>query len=73
MLLLAALAMAASAPDAPPPSPTAVSARARASVRILSAVRVDFSPGANATGPVLRDAVVRIAGQAQPARLVEFE
>ena len=72
MLALAALAMAASAPP-PAPPPTGPSVEARATVRIVSGVRLRLDGSANADAPPPRDTVVQAFGEPQPARLVEFE
>lgn len=72
MLLLAALALAASPPAAPVRAAGA-SARATASIRILSGVSIRWGE-ASPELPKLRQTFLRGAhGEVQPIRLVEFE
>jgi hypothetical protein len=73
MLLLAAAAAAGSTPQAPPRSPAAAVVEARATVRILSGVRVHLGNERGRDGFVRRDSVIRSAGRTEPARLIEFE
>jgi hypothetical protein len=73
MLLLAA-AVALSAPPAETPSSTVVTAQARASVRIISAVTLRLGEGAlSGDAPPARDTIVHPGGIAQAANLIEFE
>ncbi|MES2120072.1 MAG: hypothetical protein V4513_05790 [Pseudomonadota bacterium] len=72
MLALVALAAVVSAPQVQPVSigPTV---QARATVRIVSGVRLKLDGTANADAPAPRDAIVRTADLVQPARLIEFQ
>ena len=72
MLALAALAMVASALQ-PEPASTGPSVEARATVRIVSGVRLKLDGSANADAPAPRDTMVQSSGVSQPARLIEFE
>lgn len=67
-LLAAALASAA-----PPPAPTPAVAEARASVRIISGIRLKLDGSPNHDGPSAHEAVVHTDGRAHGARLIEFE
>ena len=70
MMMVALLAAAASIPAAPPP-PAAV-VQARATVRIVSGVRVKL--GSQNADAQLRNTRFRSAdGTTQPAKLVEFQ
>ena len=72
MLLLASAALAMSAPH-PPPRPTSASAQATATIRIISGARLRLGQEPEANGSTLRRSVIRIEGEARPARLIEFE
>ncbi|HEX5865786.1 MAG TPA: hypothetical protein VF014_16295 [Casimicrobiaceae bacterium] len=48
-------------------------AQATATVRIVSGVRLAFGKTRSADGFKVRDAIVRTAGSAQAAKLIEFE
>jgi hypothetical protein len=69
--LAAAAAIAASTPanNLPPP----VVAQARATVRILSGVRLKLDSPTNADAPPAHDGTVMTNGTEQPARLIEFQ
>jgi hypothetical protein len=72
MLSVVALAVAASAaPSAPAPAGPAV--QARATVQIISGVRLKLDGQANADAPPPRASVIQANGQSQPARLIEFQ
>ena len=73
MLLLAAAIAAGPAPQARPRNPVAALVEARATVRIVAGVRVQFGSENGRDGFVARDSVIRSAGGAEPARLIEFE
>jgi len=73
VLLLAAAIAAGPAPQARPRNPVAALVEARATVRILSGARVHFGGEFGRDGPVVRDSVVRSAGETAPAKLIEFE
>jgi hypothetical protein len=73
MLALLALAAVASAPQfsRPPASPAV---QARATVRIVSGVRLRLDGRANGGEiPAARNAVIKLSGANQPARLIEFQ
>jgi hypothetical protein len=72
---IAAASSAASAPTpAPEPARTApVTVQAKATVRILSGVRISFDSTASGDLPPPRDAEVTTDGKVQQARLIEFE
>jgi hypothetical protein len=72
MLSLVALAVATSV------SPIAAAsvgpaAQARATVQIISGVRLKLDGQANADAPAPRDSVIQANGESQPARLIEFQ
>lgn len=69
MLWLASAALAASAPQ----GTTSVTAQARATVRIVSAVTLKMTGEPNAQAPRPRMATVRTEGQARRVPLIEFE
>jgi hypothetical protein len=71
MLLLAAT-IAASAPQLLPRA-VAPAVQARATVRIVSGVRLSLGKERSRDGFVARDTTVRTAGSVEPARLIEFE
>jgi hypothetical protein len=71
MLWLAAAAIAASAPTSAPPTPVAV--QARATVRIISGVRVKLDGSATELVPPPHVTIVHSDGTAQRERLIEFE
>jgi hypothetical protein len=73
MLLLAAAIAAGPVPHARPRNPVAALVEARATVRIVAGVRVQFGSGNGRDGLGARDSVIRSAGGAEPARLIEFE
>ena len=73
MILLAAAAIAATAPATAPARPVGATARATASVRIISGASISWGK-ASADQPKIRLTQVRgAAGDSQPIRLVEFE
>lgn len=73
MLLLVATAVLATATPIDRWRPTA-SVQARATVRIISGVRLKLDSPTNADAPAARDSfVVARDGSHQPARLIEFE
>ena len=69
MLLLAAAALAGTHP--PPHYGPVV--QARATVRILSGVRLRFGEKPGRGVPPPRDTILVLGGTAKPARLIEFE
>jgi hypothetical protein len=69
--LAAAAAIAAPVPSTTAPSP--VVAQARATVRILSGVRLKLDSTTNTDAPPAHDSVVVTNGTQQPARLIEFQ
>jgi hypothetical protein len=70
--LIASATLAASTPASP--GSTHASVEARATVRILSGVRLKLDSPTNADAPPAHDAVVvERDGSRQPARLIEFE
>jgi hypothetical protein len=73
MFLMAAAALAAAAPAEAGSQPARPTAQARATVRVLSGVRVRFEDAEQAGTPPLRNATVHGDGTPQPAKLVEFE
>ena len=75
MLFLVATAAAATALPAPSSSeaPRPVMAEARASVRIVSGVRLKLDSPTNRDAPPAHDAKVLVNGKDEPARLIEFE
>ena len=73
MFLLAAAMAAGPAPPARPSNPVAALVEARATVRIVAGARVQFGSGTGRDGRVARDSIIRSAGRAEPARLIEFE
>jgi hypothetical protein len=69
---VASAALAASVPA--DPGPTHARVDARATVRILSGVRLKLDSPTNADAPPAHDSVVvERDGNRQPARLIEFE
>ncbi len=71
MLLLIA---AASASATPPNTQSAAAViQATATVRIISAVRVNLDSPTNPQAPPAHDSRVTADGKVQPARLIEFE
>ena len=72
MLIASAAAVLAASADVPRrPAPTV---QARATVRILSGVRLKLGEdSARRDGPAVRDATVRTTDGRQPAKLIEFE
>jgi len=75
MILLFAAAIAAGpAPQARPRNPVTALVEARATVRIVAGARVQLgSSGTGSDGRVARDSIIRSAGGAEAARLIEFE
>jgi hypothetical protein len=72
MLSLVAFAVAASvSPSAAVSVGPAV--QARATVQIISGVRLKLDGQANADAPAPRDSVIQTNGEPQPARLIEFQ
>jgi len=72
MLSLVALAVATSvSPSAPASVGPAV--QARATVQIISGVRLRLAGHANVGAPAPRDSVIQINGESQPATLIEFQ
>ena len=71
MLWLAAAVIAASAPTSAPPAP--VAAQARASVRILSGVRLNLDGRRNEHAPPPHDAAVHEGGAVHHEKVIEFE
>ena len=70
--LVASAALVASAPA--DRGPTAAAVQARATVRIISGVRLKLDSPTNPDAPPAHDAVVVATdGSRQPARLIEFE
>jgi hypothetical protein len=70
MFALAAFAIAASPPQEPRAGPIA---QARATVRIVSGVRLSLDGTNNPDAPAPRDSVIQSTAGPQPARLIEFE
>jgi hypothetical protein len=74
MLILAAAASLAIAPDIAPFARPGVTAQARATVRIVSAVSLRLGVGAlRGEAPPVQDSTVHTDGSARPARLIEFQ
>ncbi len=73
MILIAAAAIAASTPTAAPVRSPAAVVQARASVRIISGVRLRLDGQPNRDAPAARETVIRTGGTARPVRLIEFE
>ena len=71
MLWLASAALAASA--SAPQGTASVTAQARATVRIVSAVTLKMTGEPNAAAPRPRMATVRTEGEPRRVRLIEFE
>lgn len=74
MIWLIAAAAAANAPSATErgrPVPAVV--EARATVRILSGVRIQLASPTNAEAPPAHDSKITADGKSEPARLIEFE
>jgi hypothetical protein len=70
--LLASAALVASAPA--DRGPTSAAVQARATVRIISGVRLKLDSPTNPDAPPAHDGVVVATdGSRQPARLIEFE
>ena len=71
MIALFALAAAASAtPLAPSTGPVV---QARATVRIVSGVRLKLDGSANGDAPPPRETIIVAGGQPHPASLIEFQ
>jgi hypothetical protein len=73
MVLLAAAAIAASSPQGAPISSVGPHIQARATVRIISGVRIHFGVDGSADAPAARDTVVHTEDAPRPAKLIEFE
>jgi hypothetical protein len=71
ILLAAAAAIAASTPAKSGQAPVMV--QAKATVRILSGVRLKLDSPTNPDAPRAHDSIVTTNGRQQPARLIEFE
>jgi hypothetical protein len=71
MFLFVAASISAAAPAAS--RPPAVAVQATATVRIISGVRLKLDSANNAGAPPAHDATVTADGNAQPARLIEFQ
>jgi hypothetical protein len=72
MILLAAIALAASPP--PQRHASAAVAQATATIRIVSAVRISFDAPRNDGAPPARDARLKSRdGVIEPAKLIEFQ
>jgi hypothetical protein len=72
MLLMATAALLAAPADAGP-TPGAVVVQARATVRIVSGVRLRLSEAQGGDIPPPRDATIRTDAGQQPAKLIEFQ
>ncbi len=72
MLLLASLALAASTPSSTA-HPVGPLVQARATVQIISGVRLKLDGQANPDAPSPRDTMVETNGEQTPAKLIEFE
>jgi hypothetical protein len=73
MIWLAALAAAAAPSGQTPNSLATPAVQARATVRIVSGVRLSFQAQSVSDGPKLRQTVVRLGDGVSQARLYEFE
>lgn len=71
--LIAAAAASTASPTAEPDRPVPAIAEARATVRILSGVRIQFGSPANTKTPPPHDSKIVTDGRVEPARLIEFE
>jgi hypothetical protein len=71
MLWFALLAISAAKPPTIVPSPAAV--QARATVRVISGIRLKLNSRTNAGAPPARETMVSADGAKRVARLVEFE
>jgi len=72
MLASFALAIAASASSGVS-APVGPAVQARATIQIVSGVRLRLDGRPNADAPAPRDSVIRANGEARPARLIEFQ
>lgn len=72
MLWLAAIAVAVAQPK-PPPTPVPPVVQARATVRIISGVRLKLDGKPNPDAPRPREAVIHTDRGPKQARLIEFE
>ena len=72
VMLLVAAAIAVSVPHLPHQL-AAPAVQATATVRILQGVRLHLGEYRGHDGYIARDAVFRIGGSIQPAKLIEFE
>ena len=73
MLWLAALALTAQPPQSATPQRVRATVQAQATVRIISATRIRFDGHPSANAPPASEGLVHSEGNAQPARLIEFE
>ena len=71
-MLVVAAVIIASVPQFPR-QPASAALQATATVRILSGVRVRLGERHLGDGFITRESVLRTAGSAQPAKLIEFE
>jgi hypothetical protein len=74
MFLLAAAAIAVSSPQNASPAPTSAVVQARATVRIVSAARLNWGQEPRTSDvPAARMTTVQTVNGPQPAKLIEFE
>jgi hypothetical protein len=73
MLWLAAAAVTIAAPAQSSGAARPVVAEARATVRIISGVRLKLDSTTNSDAPPAHDSIVITNGTEQPARLIEFQ
>jgi len=73
MLWLAAAVATIAAPASGNGATHPVSVEARATVRIISGVRLKLDSTTNADAPPAHDGIVTTNGTQQPARLIEFQ
>ena len=72
--MIALFALAAVATATPPaPVSTGPAVQARATVRIVSGVRLKLDGSANADAPPPRENIIVAGGAPQPASLIEFQ
>lgn len=70
MVILALAALTAVSPS----SPTGIAVQARATIRVVSAVRLKFGAADNDGAPPSRSSVVRLAdGSAQSIKVIDFQ
>jgi len=73
-VILTAAALAAPLADAPSARPVGASVQARATIRIISGVKVHFGEEERSRdGFIARDSTIRSAGVEQAAKLLEFQ